>query len=101
MEDPFEYIKKNRMLFDRIIVLSDNQVNSSSRVIQSYADEYRRTFNPELWVHAIDLQGYGTQQFNGDKTNIISGWSEKVLEFIDIVEKGMEGQVEAIENYDC
>lgn len=101
MEDPFEYIKKNRMLFDRIIVLSDNEVNGSSRIIQSYADEYRRAFNPDLWVHAIDLQGYGTQQFNGDKTNIISGWSEKVLEFIDIVEKGMEGQVEAIENYDC
>jgi hypothetical protein len=47
------------------------------------------------------LQGYGTQQFCGSKTNIIAGWSEKVLEFIDIVEKGMDGQVKAIEKYEC
>ena len=101
MEDPFKYVMNNKMLFDRIIVLSDNEVNSyGSKTIQSYADEYRKKFNKNLWVHAIDLQGYGTQQFMGSKTNIIAGWSEKVLEFIDIVEKGMDGQVKAIENYE-
>ena len=47
----------------------------------------------DLWVHAIDLQGYGTQQFHGAKTNIIAGWSEKVFEFIRLAEEG-EGSLE-------
>lgn len=101
MEDPFKYAIENRLKFDRIVVLSDNEVNSSTRTIQTYADDYRRKVNSNTWIHAIDLQGYGTQQFCGSKTNIIAGWSEKVLEFIDIVEKGMDGQVKAIENYEC
>ena len=88
---------------DRLIMLSDNEINSSwsgfAETCQSLADEYRRKINPDLWVHAIDLQGYGTQQFIGDKTNIIAGWSERVLEFITLVEQGMASQVATIENY--
>lgn len=101
MEDPFKYIIKNGLKFDRIVILSDNEVNRGSSTIQTYADEYRRNFNPKLWVHAIDLAGYGTQQFIGGYTNIIAGWSEKVLEFINIVEEGMDGQVKAVEEYEC
>ena len=88
---------------DRLIMLSDNEINSSWRgfdkTCQSYVDQYRNQVNPDLWVHAIDLQGYGTQQFIGDKTNIIAGWSERVLEFITLVEQGMASQVASIEKY--
>lgn len=88
---------------DRLIILSDNEINSSwggyKKACQSLADEYRKKVNPDLWVHAIDLQGYGTQQFIGDKTNIIAGWSERVLEFITLAEQGVDSQVERIENY--
>ena len=88
---------------DRLIMLSDNEINSSWRgfaeTCQPLADGYRRKVNPDLWVHAIDLQGYGTQQFIGDKTNIIAGWSERVLEFITLAEQGMASQVATIENY--
>ena len=66
---------------------------------QPLADEYRRKINKDFWVHAIDLQGYGTQQFVGAKTNIIAGWSEKLLEFINLAEQGIDTQVKAIENY--
>ena len=67
--------------------------------IEALADEYRRTTGNDIWVHAIDLQGYGTQQFHGPKTNIIAGWSEKVFNFIKIAEAG-EGSLErAIEAY--
>lgn len=89
---------------DRLILLSDNEINSSwyggyQRTCQTLADEYRKTKNPDFWVHAIDLQGYGTQQFIGKNTNIIAGWSEKVLEFISLAEGGIENQVKKIENY--
>lgn len=85
---------------DRLILLSDNMMNYGYRkTCQHLAQKYREQVNPNLWVHAIDLQGYGTQQFIGKQTNIIAGWSEQVLEFIYMVEKGMASQVEYIENY--
>lgn len=97
---------------NRLIIISDNEINSSwngrlgfwwgdntVQPCQPLADEYRRKINNDFWVHAIDLQGYGTQQFVGTKTNIIAGWSEKLIEFIDFAEKGIDTQVRAIENY--
>jgi hypothetical protein len=90
---------------DRLIILSDNEINSGwngyKSTCQSLADRYRKEINPNLWVHAIDLQGYGTQQFIGSKTNIIAGWSERTLEFINLAEAGINTQVKDIENYDC
>ena len=56
-------------------------------------NEYRKSINPNCWVHAIDLMGYGTQQFIGERTNVIAGWSEKVFEFILMAEQG-EGTLE-------
>ena len=53
-----------------------------------------------MWVHAVDLQGYGTQQFIDGKTNIIAGWSEKVLEFILLAENGVDLLIKRIESTD-
>lgn len=99
---PLEYMLNGKVNADRLIILSDNEINSwrgYEETCQTFADEYRRTINKDLWVHAIDLQGYGTQQFIGKNTNIIAGWSERVLEFIDLAEKGIDTQVKHIENY--
>ena len=89
---------------DRIIILSDNECNSinwySRKTVQQMADEYRKQSNQDLWVHAIDLAGYGTQQFYGDKTNIIAGWSEKVLDFISLAESGTSNLIKMIEECD-
>jgi hypothetical protein len=43
--------------------------------------------------------GYGTQQFFGKNINIIAGWSEKVLDFIDQTEQGIETLRSKIEDY--
>jgi hypothetical protein len=100
MHLPFQKMIDDKVNADRIIVLSDNEINYGwSRPVQTIADEYRRISGNDIWVHAIDLQGYGTQQFHGAKTNIIAGWSEKVFEFIKLAEQG-EGNLErAIEGY--
>lgn len=101
---PFEKMLSDNIKADRVIVISDNMCNSgggyySRKTVQALADEYRRKTGNDIWVHAIDLQGYGTQQFHGAKTNIIAGWSEKVLDFIKLAEQG-EGNLEkAIEQY--
>lgn len=98
MHLPFEYAMQDSRPYDRIIVLSDNEVNGNQTMIQKYASKYRQTKNNNLWVHAVDMQGYGTQQFCGDKTNILAGWSEKVLQFILMRERGVQSFVQAIES---
>lgn len=105
MAAPFEMLKSSGLKVDRIIVISDNECNSvstwfSRKPVQAVVDDYRRATGSNCWVHAIDLMGYGTQQFAGPKTNIIAGWSEKVFDFIRLAEQG-EGSLEsAIQIYE-
>ena len=93
MRLPVAHMINNRIMADRLIIISDNECNYGTHTVQSQMNEYRKSINPNCWVHAIDLMGYGTQQFIGDKTNVIAGWSEKVFEFILMAEQG-EGTLE-------
>ena len=95
MNLPFKKMLEDKIQCDRVIVISDNECNGgwAGNTVQSIADRYRKESGNNIWVHAIDLQGYGTQQFSGPKTNIIAGWSEKVFDFILLSEHG-EGNLE-------
>ena len=104
MSLPFLEIQKRGIKPDRVIVISDNECNSGyswyhRKTIGQLADETRRSVGRNFWVHAIDLMGYGTQQFTGPETNIIAGWSEKVLDFIRIAEDGKHSIFEKIDGY--
>lgn len=104
MSLPFRLMISEKIIADRIIILSDNECNDSpyywrNKTVQSLADEYRKTSGNDIWVHAIDLQGYGTQQFAGAKTNIIAGWSEKVLDFINFAEQRKNTLEKTISEY--
>lgn len=102
MKLPFEAMLERNIKADRIIILSDTECNSRwgwSKPVQTLADEYRRRTGNNIWVHAIDLEGYGTQQFHGPRTNIIAGWSEKVFEFILLAEQGTDSLIKRIRNY--
>lgn len=100
---PLRAMVNNDIEADRLILISDNQINyfysGVGNTCQYWANIYRRSINPNLWVHAIDLAGYGTQQFIGARTNIIAGWNEKILEFISLAEQGIDAQIKRIENY--
>lgn len=108
MERPFQKMIVDKVKADRIIILSDNECNRASslylgarpQTVQSLADLYRKETGNDIWVHAIDLMGYGTQQFHGRKTNIIAGWSEKVLAFIKLAEQGEGTLQKTIEQYE-
>lgn len=95
MNLPFRKMLEDKIQCDRVIVISDNECNGgwTGNTVQSIADRYRKESGNNIWVHAIDLMGYGTQQFAGPKTNIIAGWSEKVFDFILLAEQG-EGNLE-------
>lgn len=97
---PIKYLIEEKIYVDRIIIISDNEINCGyENICQKLVDVYRKEINPNVWVHAIDLLGYGTQQFKGDRVNIISGWNEKVLEFINKAELGVSTITEEIEEY--
>ena len=106
----FAELVKSGFDADRIIVLSDNEVNygggwyynhtefsSNKELIQNCLAEYRKKVGHDVWCHAIDLQGYGTAQFMGDKVNIMAGWSDNVLRFISLAENGFGGIVKDVE----
>jgi hypothetical protein len=100
MRLPFLEMITDNIKADRIIILSDIECNDPyDGTVQELADRYRKKANNDLWVHAIDLQGYGTQQFTGPKTNIVAGWSEKVFQFILLAEQGEGGLEKTIEEY--
>jgi hypothetical protein len=97
---PIKYLLNNKIFVDRIIILSDNEINFGyGLVCQSYVEKYKRTINPKVWVHSIDMQGYGTQQFAGENVNIIAGWSERILEFIYTIEQGFGTLEDKIQNF--
>ena len=101
---PFELMIQEGIQADRVIIISDNECNVSGlsyhKPVQALADEYRRKSGNDIWVHAIDLMGYGTQQFAGPRTNIIAGWSEKVMQFIPLAEQGAGTLEETIARYE-
>ena len=101
-------LNKKGTYVDRIIVWSDMQayenslnwgrVNAKSQVEKANS-EYRRNVNKDVWIHSVDLSGYGTVQVKGPKTNLIAGWSDKVFEFIKLAEDAEGSLVERIKQY--
>jgi 60 kDa SS-A/Ro ribonucleoprotein len=106
LEKAFKEIDKAGVPVDRIIIFSDMQTYGEDRGYfrgndnpQGWVANYKKTKNPNLWVHSIDLAGYGTTKVVGDKINLIAGWSEKVLDYIGQVEEGGQTLVKSIEEY--
>lgn len=98
----FDWLVKSNEKFDRIIILSDMQTYNRyrGRSSQQYLDEYRKNTNPDVWVHSVDLAGYGTSEFSrNNKLNLISGWNDKVMKYITTVEQGNESIIAEIEKY--
>jgi 60 kDa SS-A/Ro ribonucleoprotein len=104
---PLVYLLQKEIFVDRIIILSDNVINSDfsrrgyrgNTCCQDLVEKYRQFVNPNVWVHAIDIMGYGTQQFMGKNVNVIAGWSEKILDFIHTTEQGIETLEQKISGY--
>ena len=99
----FDAMERDRVDCDRVVVLSDNEVNWDARrdkTLQSRMDAYRRRVGHRVWMHAVDMAGYGTTQFDGADTTFSAGWSEKLLNFMALAEEGvgsLEAAVEAVE----
>lgn len=88
--------------YDRIIILSDNESwneHTYSSSVQSEFLKYKKRTGADPIVFAIDIQGYGTKDVTGKNVFHLAGFSDRLLDFIKMVEKG-ESLVEYVRNYE-
>jgi hypothetical protein len=94
-----EYLIENKIFVDRIIIFSDMQCYGRDS-LQQMLDMYKRNINPNVFLHSVDLEGHGTSPFAPNKkVNVIGGWSDKLIEYISLTEKGEQTLINDIENY--
>ena len=79
----FDLIRQNRRVYDRIILLSDNECNipwSGNWVSGAYKNYVHDVANP--YVYAVDLASYGTVPVSGSKVNYYYGYGFAMFEDI-------------------
>jgi len=97
-----DHLIKNRIEVDRILLFSDMQTYDSrwgGAGVNPSLKKYRKLINPNVIYYSFDLSGYGTLTVPEKETYIISGWSEKVLNFIDLNEKKGISAIKEVEAY--
>lgn len=59
--------------------------------MQSMVDRYRQAVNKDCFVYSVNLSGHGQSQLRpgDDRTHLLSGWSEKLLDMIRDIESGV------------
>lgn len=96
----FHYAIMKKKLYDRFIIISDNEswAEGYGRSVQSAYAAYKKTTGTDPFIYAVDIQGYGTKDVAGTRVCHMTGWSDRLLDFIGQAEKG-ETLVEYIRNY--
>ncbi len=108
-------LTKRKVHVDRIIFLSDlccytqgdngtaqncgvdlEKYFGKKATMQSMVDRYRQAVNKDCFVYSVNLSGHGQSQLrpNDDRTHLLSGWSEKLLDMIRDIEAGVSDEPE-------
>jgi len=90
-----DHLVQNCVKVDRILIFSDMQcydvasLHGSESLARS-VEQYRRTVNHDAFVYSFDVAGYGASQFpqSDPRAVLLSGWSDRVLQFIPKFEAG-------------
>ncbi len=106
-------LTKRKMHVDRMIFLSDlccytqgddgtaqncgvnlEEYFGKRATMQSMVDRYRETVNKNCFVYSVNLNGHGQSQLRpkDERTHLLSGWSEKLLDMIRDLETGTTEQ---------
>ncbi len=99
-----EYLLEQKIPVNRILIFTDCQMwDSSGRGghINDAWKRYRREVNPRAYLYLFNLNAYGSVQFPASDRQVvnISGWSEKIFNFIQQNEVDPGAQVKQVENY--
>jgi hypothetical protein len=100
-----DYLTVNKIVVDRILVFTDEQLwnsrwGSTSYLAKSLAN-YKRTVNPNVILYIFDLRSYGNSLVPASEPNVVqaSGFSDKVFKYIQMYEKGDGTVLNEIEAY--
>jgi len=101
-----KWLKGQKKRYDRIIIFSDMQCYSNSgwgfggESLAEQFEEYKRKHG-DVVLYSLDLAGYGTAQFPADDGSVVelAGWSEKLLQFIDLYERSGADAISEISKY--
>jgi len=103
-----QWLNREKINVDRVLIFSDMQCYDSNNYWRtpsnSLSEEfklYKRQVNPNVKLYSFDLTGYGSVQFPQDERGVvyISGWSDRVLQFIDLYERLGSSQMDAVSSY--
>ena len=108
------HLREKKLRVDRIVLFSDMQCYDSAGRSSPYwggctcgslAEElrkYRSSVNPNVFLHSVDLAGYGTSQFPQDERRValLAGWSERLIEFLPLFEADGTQAVDRINSWE-
>lgn len=92
----FQYAIQRNKVYDRIIIISDNE-SWNEYSVQAIYNQYKKIADP--FVYAINIQGYGTKDLTGGRVFHLTGWSNRLLDFVGQIEKG-DSLIKYIEHYE-
>lgn len=89
----FEYLIRNNISVDNIIVLSDMQI---TRYINM--DQYRKQVNKDAVLYEWNLKGYGNNIANASNANQIqlSGWSDNMIKYVSEYQQLKNGIIDMV-----
>lgn len=93
----FKYALDKAITYDRFIIISDNESWVSDA--QTTYNSYRQSTQTDPWVYAIDIEGYGTKDLSSGRVKNLTGWSNRLLDFVAQAEKG-DSLIDYIRNYE-
>ena len=105
-----QYLIENKVKVDRVMIFTDcelyNAHNSwgnvhSTNTIAALFKNYKSSINPNTRLYVFNLAGMGDMCFPEDEKNVclLSGWSEKVLSFVQTYEQDASAALAKIEQY--
>lgn len=93
----FRLFEEEKKKYDRIIILSDGEAWMGYRSANTSLKHYKKAFGIDPKVYSFDLQGYGTIQFPESNTYFLSGFSDKVFDLMNMLERDKNAMVREIE----
>jgi len=85
----FSYASKKQIAYDRFIILSDSEswAEGYGGVQEAYV-AYKKQTQTDPSIFAVDIQGHGTKDVESPRVFHLTGWSDRLLDFIGQAEKG-------------
>jgi hypothetical protein len=97
-----QHLLDNNIKVDRIMVFTDGICyNTNGRYggeVAPILGEYRSRVNHNVYYYEVNLMGYGmmTNPQNDSRTCLLSGWSEKILDFVKVREEAGTDAIDKI-----